>query len=96
MDTTGTSTSIATAKDTDIVLRTLQEELENSRLYIMRLAVARGAIRAAQADATGVHATDLQDAGVLFNEQIMQPALRMFNQAVDAYYNHLRRLTVTP
>lgn len=95
MDITGTPTSVTLAEDSDIVLKSLQEDMERSREYIRRVAVARRAIADARTSArisgASEFAGQLDDSYKLFDEQVMQPALRGFNLAVDAYYGHLRQ-----
>lgn len=95
MDTTDTPTAVTTAEDSDIVLKSLQDDMERSRTYIQRVAVARRAIAnartAARISGASELAAQLDDSYTLFDEQVMQPALRGFNLAVDAYYGHLRQ-----
>lgn len=95
MDTTGTPTSVAMAEDSDVVLKSLQEDMERSRAYIQRVAEARRAIAnartAARINGASEFAAQLDDSYKLFDEQVMQPALRGFNLVVDAYYGHLRQ-----
>jgi len=74
--------------------------MERSRSYVQRVAEARRAIAnartAARLSGASEFAAQLDDSYKLFDEQVMQPALRGFNLAVDAYYGNLRQRATRP
>lgn len=91
MPTGDTTTQVIATISPESPLNALQDDMERQRVLLERAAIARNAVRVALAGSEGVLHTDLSDAISLLEEFALFPVMRLFSDAVDAYYTELRK-----